>query len=284
VIFIYVFYLDVFLGQNFLMNLILLSLTDLFCRSTVRLRLLRRCAAALLGAVGEAAVFLLVSGRGSLAAEKVLGGLPRQGLFVAAGVFGLVPGMVLLAFGGAADARGRNFWRRVTFGWLSAVLLYGVVSAVYNLTGIRTLTVYTAILSFFAARFFVRRLAGSVHSLRRQFSLTLCWHGRSVCCQGLYDSGCLLTMPLSGEPVHIIAPQLLGELLGEERSSPQTIPYHALGTDGGEIAVYRLDQIRIQKQRETKILEQPWVGCAQASLLRGKPYQVILHAGVIDNE
>jgi hypothetical protein len=269
VIFIYVFYLDVFLGQNFLMNLIVLSLTDLFCRSTVRLRLPRMCAAALLGAAGEAACFLLLRGRGR---------------FIAVGVFLLVPCMLLLAFGPADGVCGRMFWRRLALGWLSVVLLYGVVSAVYSLTGIRTLTVYTVILAFFAARFFVNTLRASVHGLRRQFPLTLCRNGRTVRCLGLYDSGNLLTMPLSGEPVHIIAPQLLGKLLGEESGSPQTIPFHALGTEGGQIAVYRLDQIRIQKQKETKILEQPWVGRAQESLLRGKPYQVILHAGVIDNE
>jgi sigma-E processing peptidase SpoIIGA len=265
VIFIYIFYLDVFFGQNFLMNLIILSLTNLFCKSTVRLLLFRRCAAALCGAACEAVLFLV---------------LPYRLLFVAAGAFFTVPLMILLAFGFGG---GRSFGQRLAISWLSTVLLNGVVSAVYGLTGIRTLPVYVAVLSFFPARFFVRMLAGSVKRQRRLFSLTLCGNGKSVRCMGLYDSGCLLTMPLSGEPVHIIAPQLLQKLFGEESGRMQTIPYRALGTDSGQIAVCRLDQMRIQQKKGTKILEHPWVGSAQEALLRDKPYQVILHAGVIDN-
>jgi hypothetical protein len=42
--------------------------------------------------------------------------------------------------------------------------------------------------------------------------------------------------------------------------------------------------MKIQQKKTVKILEHPWVGSAQESLLRGKPYQVILHAGVVDNE
>jgi hypothetical protein len=248
------------------MNLIVLSLTGMFCRSEVRFRRLRMCVSSMLGAASEAVFFLV---------------LPGRLFFVAAGVFLLMPVMVLISFGFVG---GRVFLRRLSLGWLSAVLLYGAVSAVYSLTGIRILTVYVAILAFFAARFFVRTLAASVHSLQRQLPLTLCWHGRSVRCLGLYDSGNLLCMPQSGEPVHIIAPQTLRRLLGEESGTPQTISYHALGTDCGQICVYRLDQMKIQQQKGTKIVEQPWVGRAQESLLHGKPYQVILHAGVVDNE
>jgi hypothetical protein len=100
---------------------------------------------------------------------------------------------------------------------------------------------------------------------------------------GLYDSGNLLAMPQSGEPVHIVAPQTLTELFGEEPKPLQTIPYRALGTDEGQIGVCRLDQMKIQQKKGTRILEHPWVGSAQESLLRGKTYRVILHAGVVEN-
>jgi hypothetical protein len=249
--------------------------------------------------------------------------LPGRLWFVLAGAFVLVPVMVAVAFG----FRGwRAFLRRLSLGLLSAVLLEGAVSAVCSLTGLRTLPVYAAVLAFMVARVLARSLVASARSLRRQFALTLCHRGRSVRCFGLYDSGNLLVMPHSGEPVHIIAPQVLRQLLGDgeivcgervlvdgERvcggrvsgdgqsecggwpmgdgqeqdgvlGETRTIGYRALGTDIGQIRVFRIDRMEIQQKTGTKILEHPWVGCAQESLLRGKPYQVILHAGVVDNE
>lgn len=264
-IFIYVFYIDVFLEQNFLMNLIVLSLTCVFCKSAVKYLKLRMTAAAFLGAVLSLLCYLV---------------LPWYAGAVAALAFLVIPLMLLLAFGFGGV---RMFVIRTGVSWLSIILLNGVVTAVYNLTGVRSLHVYIGVLVLFAARILVRMLLSSVRMQKRQMQLTLTYHGRSVTCMGLYDSGNLLKIPDSGEPVHIIHPVLLEHVLHGEEPEFQMIPYHALGTSEGTIYVCRLDRLRLDDADNPKIMDNPWVGRAQPGLLRGKPYQVILNSDVVDN-
>ena len=82
-IFIYVFYIDIFLKQNFLMNFLVLSLTCVFCKSAVCHRNLRMLAAAVSG-TGLEAFGLMV--------------LPYA-ISVLCTAIGIVPLMVFLAFG-----------------------------------------------------------------------------------------------------------------------------------------------------------------------------------------
>lgn len=265
-IFIYVFYIDVFLQQNFLMYLIVLSLTNIFCKSPVRRRRLRMLFSALLGAVLSAALLL---------------GLPSYGGAIFGMAFFVVPMMLLLNFG---FVNIRQFMLRIAVSWLAVIIVNGVVSAFYNLTGIRSLYIYVGILVLLVSRLLVASLMTSVDGQRRRMQVVLRDHGRSVSCMGLYDSGNLLQMPLSGEPVHIIDPALLQNLWGNDSSKVgQVITYHALGTDRGQISVYCLDEMEVRSEKEKKIYPHPWVGRAEDTLLRGKSYQVILNAGVVDN-
>lgn len=264
-IFIYVFYIDVFLEQNFLMNLIVLSLTCVFCKSAVKYLKLRMAAAALLGAALSLLCYLV---------------LPWYAGAVAACAFIVIPLMLFLAFGFGGL---RLFVIRTGVSWLSIILLNGVVTAVYNLTGIRSLHVYVCVLVLFAARILVGMLLSSVRMQKRQMQLTLTYHGRSITCMGLYDSGNLLKIPDSGEPVHIIHPVLLEHVLHGEEPDFQMIPYHALGTSEGVIYVCRLDRLRLDDTDHPKVMDNPWVGRAQPGLLRGKSYQVILNSDVVDN-
>ncbi len=264
-IFIYVFYIDVFLEQNFLMNLIVLSLTCVFCKSAVKYLKLRMAAAALFGAALSLLSYLVI---------------PWYAGAVAACAFIVIPLMLFFAFGFGGL---RLFVIRTGVSWLSIILLNGVVTAVYNLTGVRSLHVYICVLVLFAARILVRMLLSSVRMQKRQMQLTLTYHGRSITCMGLYDSGNLLKIPDSGEPVHIIHPGLLEHVLHGEEPEFQVIPYHALGTSEGAIYVCRLDRLRLDDADHPKVMDDPWVGRAQPGLLRGKSYQVILNSDVVDN-
>lgn len=266
VICIYVFYIDVFLEQNFLMNLIVLSITHIFCKRYVRFLWLRMAAAALLGSILSLAFYLLVQGYA----------------FAVSGIaFFVVPLMLFLAFGRCPP---KLFILQTGASWLSIVLLNGVVTAVYNLTGIQSLYIYVCVLVLFITRVLVRMLVSSVNQQKNQMQVTLTYHGRSVTCMGLYDSGNMLCMPGEREAVHIISPAVLKQVLKEDEPEFQFIPFHALGTREGWIYVCRLDALCIEDERCRKVIKSPWVGRAEDGLLYGKSYQVILNSAVVDNE
>jgi hypothetical protein len=285
VIFIYVFYLDVFLVQNFLMNLIILSLIDLLLgRVSGHRRTLKRCLAAFFGAAATAAFFL---------------GLKSRIAFVMAGALVTVPLMVLLAFGIGGGEFGL-FFRRIMLGWSSCVVLEGAAEAVYAISGIRAWKTYALGVSYFLARRFLLMLRSSVSVGKREFNVTLYSGEKSVTCPGLYDSGCLITMPITGEPVSIASSSLIHELLGQESGTEEegkgagaegiggaetcNIPYSALGTDCGTLTVYRLERMEIQTKKGVKVIVKPWIGRAQETLFCGRSYRVILNAGVMENE
>lgn len=194
--------------------------------------------------------------------------------------FFVVPLMLFFAFGHCGI---RQFMMQTGVSWLSIVLLNGVVTAVYNLTGIQSLHIYVCVLALLITRILVCMLLASFGMQKRQMQITLTYHGRSVTCMGLYDSGNLLCIPESKEPVHIINPAVLHQVLKEEEPEFQLIPFHALGTEEGWIYVCRLDELSIEDERCRKIMESPWFGRAEDGLLYGKSYQVILNSAVVDN-
>lgn len=223
-------------------------------------------AASMLGAIFSALLLLCV---------------PFYAVSICGMAFLVVPLMLLLSFGYDGF---RQLFFKIAVSWLSIVILNGVVTAVYNLTGLESLQIYICILALLAARIMVKAFLVSVGKQQNQMELTIENDGKRVCCMGLYDSGNLLQIPQSGEPVHIISPRLLKRLQGENAiEEGQTIPYHALGTAEGKICVYQLEQIQFKRAGEWKILEHPWVGKADEALLQGKSYQVILNAKTVDN-
>lgn len=206
--------------------------------------------------------------------------LPFYWADVCAMAFLVVPLMLFLSFG-------YNGWRqfvlKIGTSWLCIVILNGVATAVYNLTGVHSLYVYVCILVFLAARLMVAMLLTSVCKQQCQMEVILKNCGRTVCCMGLYDSGNRLQIPQSKEPVHIIAPPLLKSLLADgAQKKGYTIDYHALGTAKGQIRVFQLEQMQIKSTGKCKIYDHPWVGQADDALLQGKSYQVILNAKAVE--
>jgi hypothetical protein len=254
------------------MNLIVLSLIELLLgHGAGRHRAMKAAIAAFLGAAGSAVFFLTLNSRI---------------VFMAAGAFIVVPFMVIAAFGFGSGGFGLLL-RRIVLGWISCVVLEGAAEAAYNIIGIRAWKSYAVFVSYFVARRLLLTLRSSVVVGKREFMLTLYMGEKSVTCLGLYDSGCLLTLPVTGEPVNIASPAIIRELMCKAEKSDceqRLVPYSALGTDCGTLPVYRLDKIKIQRKKGEKILINPWVGQAQETLFGGKPYRVILNAGVIENE
>ena len=115
--------------------------------------------------------------------------------------------------------------------------------------------------------------------------VTLWGPGGCVSCMGLYDSGNLLKVPGSEEPIHIIAPALLHRLLGQEKAGcvrEESVAFRALGTGEGTLKVYRIGALEARQGKCCCRMEPAWVGCGDEVLMRGKSYQIILNAGVMD--
>lgn len=256
------FYIDLFMEQNFLMNLIVLSLTYIFCKNPVSMRYLRMVLAAFCGTVSL--TLLLVFG-------------PGYGWSMAGHAFVLVPAMIYVAYGWNGK---RSFIIRIGISWLSIVLLDGVAEALQNITGLRTIVFYASIAVLLVARVLTCFLIRAVGDLKRMFPVILYQGDKSVRCLGLYDTGNLLSMPNTGEMVHIVSGKLLARLGAEDTAGLQLIPYRALGTQEGWIRVVQLDKLEIHMGREQKIYRNVRCGVAEEVLFQGKSYQVILHSGV----
>ena len=245
------------------MNFLVLSLTCVFCKSAVCHRNLRMLAAAVSG-TGLEAFGLMV--------------LPYA-ISVLCTAIGIVPLMVFLAFG---RENKKQRMVRILSSWLSIVLLNGVATAVYNLTGLENLYLYTALATAGITYVLVKNLVVSVQRQKRQMSVVLYNKTVSVPCIGLLDSGNLLTMPLSGNPVHIADAALLQKLV-DEKTVQKEIEYRALGNPQGKLQVYCMDGMKVETE-PAKFCDwkQVWVGCAENGVLCNKPYQLILHASVAD--
>lgn len=83
--------------------------------------------------------------------------------------------------------------------------------------GTGNLYLYTALATAGITYVLVKNLVVSVQRQKRQMSVVLYNKTVSVPCIGLLDSGNLLTMPLSGNPVHIADAALLQKLVDEKR-------------------------------------------------------------------
>ena len=181
----------------------------------------------------------------------------------------VVPFMLLIAFG---RQNLRQFLVCIGTSWLSIVIVNGIATAVFNLTGIQNLYLYVAVVVVGTARLLVKAVITSVSQQKRYMQITLTDHGRSVSCTGLYDSGNLLQIPESAEPVHIVDPGVLKRLLRDwDRTSE------------GWIRVYRMERMQIEQGNQKWTVQSPWMGCADAGLMKGKSYQVILNSVIVDN-
>lgn len=259
-IFIYVFYVDLFVEQTFLMNLIVLSLTYVFCNMEGEKRYIWRMVAALTGAVASAGILVKFS----------------YPFFVLLSAIFLIPLMIRIAFG---RQKLHQMIRQTALSWLAVVILNGVAAAVEQWSGIKSLTIYVGIFVLIISGVLVRMLLKSLRGLSGRMRVEVSHHGKSASCLGLYDSGNHLQMPDTGEAVHIASPELLKKL-GVSEIPDRVIPFRALGTEEGRIRVTRMEQMCVFSGKKSVCCKGVWMGCAEDNLLKNMDYQIILNASV----
>lgn len=252
--------MDLFIEQNFLMNLIVLSLTHTFSGSNEKKHYIRRIASAVFGAVMSAVIVVCFNYMAFVVMTAIL----------------LVPSMILIAFGWGNL---RKFLSRIALSWLSMILLGGIASALSQLTGMQVRSIYVGVLSLMIARMLVATWIASLRRQEQQLQVSLVHNGTTATCVGLYDSGNRLCMPQSGEPVHIISHGMLMKL-GVDEQEKMEIPFRALGTDQGQIQVIRIEKMYLKSGKKSRCCEDVWMGCAGIELLKCTDYQVIVNSAV----
>lgn len=258
--YIYAFYIDVFIEQNFLMNLLVLSMTSELSKSAVRHKYLRMVISSGIGALLAAILLLLRAYWLSVFLTAVI----------------VVPLMLFLAFGRCSK---KQFVLRILISWFGILLLNGIVTAFSNFTGIRGMTWYVAAVTIVIGHALVKVWLCNVRQQRNLYEVKLKNDGKEVCCVGLYDSGNRLQMPVSGEPVHIVSMKIF-EQLKKKESRITEIPFQALGTTEGRISATEIESMELLHNQAGSTYKNVWVGCADAALLQGKSYQVILHSSI----
>lgn len=261
VIGIYEVYIDVFLVQNVLMDLQLLILTMLLLKEKIVLP--RLLAASLAGGAG--AVTILLSGIGFsityvffvLAMNTVMllicvrrpikGGLAFQKL-----VMGIIylHGMVF-AYGKLMECAGRLVGER-----MAQIIVTGVI---------------VGIVVFMLA---YRRLVESRHI----YEVTLTEEGENVVCRALFDTGNLLTDPVSGKPVSVVEEtDIMKRWLEQYPQKYKIIPYQSVGKAHGILEGIVVDELVIQKEQEQVVKRGAVVAFYKGKLSKDGDFQMILN-------
>ncbi len=163
-------------------------------------------------------------------------------IYLAMALTVILPLMTLLAFG-KSDAA--VFRKRYAGCFASAILLGGLVTAMENIAGIAQIPFLSALIAFLLAERWIRLLMQ-----RRQVQCLLypviLRHGDGdVQINGLLDTGNLLRDPCSGRPVHLVRMSILESCGITETDFLGLVPYQALGSNDGLLAIYRAGELII---------------------------------------
>ena len=264
-----VVYLDsVFVLNSAMDYLVFLAAASL---AGVPLRRKRYIAAALLGGIYAAAVFL-----------PGLGGLASLSAKAAAGIL-----LGLIAFGGE-----ERLWRLLLLAFVVACALAGSVLGLSMFAGVHIpmeggifytdIDAMTLLLASAGAYFVFRVVfrAAARHGLQGEMmNIILCIDGRKRTLTALWDSGNSLCDPLDGRPVLVLAPGIVEDLLPQNAGRlltgaalekpaelletllnaaptlrPRLLPYRSVGTAGGMLLAVRCDWAEIHGRRYEKLL------------------------------
>lgn len=261
VIGIYEIYIDVFLVQNVLMDMQLLLLTLLLLKE--KIIFIRLLAASLAGGVG--AVLILVSGMGFGAAYILLVLALDAGMLLVCLQQPIKRGITLqkLAMGiiylhGMVFAYGKllECADRLVGNWLAQIMVTAVI----------------AVIVFFMLA--CRRLAES----RCIYEVTLVEGEENVVYKALFDTGNLLTDPVSGKPVSVVEEtDLTKRWLERYPQKYKIIPYQSVGKAHGVLEGIVVDELVIQKEREQVVKKGAVVALYKGKLSKDGAFQMILN-------
>ncbi len=252
----YEIYIDQFFAEQFLVGILLLSVTGMLCSMPSRWQ--RLAAGALLGAGCMTAFVCLrmpwlypMSLPVAAAAALWRRPLKKEWRHNRNGTLCLLA--VTVCFGGAAEAVCSLFPLPMTAVCaLAAAAAYGLMRHFKRQSQKRTSTAEV-----------ILRKGENTLALR-----------------GIFDTGNQLTEPLTGRPVSIAETAGLTELLGEGWEEQQGfcfVPYHSLGEADGWMRAAVFDEMEVSMQHGSRVVERPLIALYDGNLSRKENCQIILH-------
>lgn len=261
---IYAFYVDVFWLNCFLMNYAVLLLAGHAQKLQGKKLWLKSALASLAGSVGSVIVLLLM--------HSYL-------LFQMINILIIIPVMVRIAF---HSGKWQEWIKRILLCYGITVLLGGITTALDYGTGIPKIPFMGGLVGVLLGELLLRYLYGMIRLQRHLFPLEILLGEKKETCTGLLDTGNLLRVPGSGEPVHIVSDAIIKSLGLTTCDAAGIVGYQALGTSDGMLFIYRVDGIReLTEPTAEKIQSQPApavIAGADEKMFARKSYQVILHS------
>lgn len=270
----YEFYLDVYFLENFIVNVLILHLTEELLKE--RISWARMCFAAASGAAASCAAVLL-----PLYKNPALSGAAAC----------ILPAMALSAAGGRKIAR--------IFCPVCAIAL--LLGGVWQILRVRFgMPFYLAApAGYLSVKYlwkFWRRLRGRTQYI---YDVTLQKDGKKACLRGLLDSGNRLVQPVTAKPVHIIEFEQIRKLLNDREQSELLswlrleaeaegsgkftyIPYRSIGDNAGVLPAVTLDGICIRHGKTAWSTKEPLVAVSRQAVSSRGEYQMILHPSILE--
>jgi len=250
--------------QNFCMDYLALAGVNCFLKRRKRLR--RLLAVSMLASVGSLLIHIYISNTGF-----------RTILLH----FGLNTGMTMVAFGWKDK---RFFLENWLFIYLAILFLGGIMEWEASLGIPAPFFWVKAIVAAFVLTGVTIYFMQKKDFMGRILKVDVIHHGRTWELNGYWDSGNLLQDPYNGKPVNILQAKLAGQIFSEPGDYRRLIPYCSLGNANGLLSVYNAEKMYIYRGEERLIVEPAVFGIAEAGLLEGKEYDVILQASMIDEK
>lgn len=260
-VYIYVFYVDVFFLQNLIMNGMILLLMvymegGFFSKSWKKI--------------------LLVSSGMTIAEVIFLLFTRNYIVYCIVSFLVALPVMILWCFGHSSLV---VFIKRYLLAFFETFLLGGIVMGIVNLTGWQESYVWLGIAGGGIGLELSRIVFARWKKTKCIYSVGLSMGKRKIWVKGLYDSGNRLTTEQGKEPIHIVDREILN-VLGITEETPFFYQmFSSLGNKQGMVKVYEIDEMVIQA-KEPKIFEHVRMAEEAQGILREKEYQVILNAAI----
>lgn len=262
---IYEVYIDLYLIENAVMDAQLLLLALLLLKE--RIVPWRLFAASLAGGTGAVVIFL--SG-------------VRFGLWYIVPVILLDALMLMICM--------KGIWRRadrVQRIALGIIYLHGMAFAHTRLMecagriwgGLAAHLVSSAVIAGIAAAIvYCRRIKRQ----QRIYDVRLTENGEDVELRALFDTGNLLTDPISGKPVSVIEEsEAVRQWIAKYPQKYKAIPYQSIGNEHGILEGIVVDELRIWAGEEQVIKKETIVALYQGKLSKDGAFQMILNHSLI---
>lgn len=255
---IYVFYADVFLLTNLLLNLCVFIFTTKIRKIHKKHGLWRMVGASTFGAV---------LALGAICLTKAYMG------YVVLTHFVILPFAQLLAFG---KRKLPLWWRDYLCSYVVTVLLGGINEAFKNVLGMHTIPWLLWLASVLLGGSMVQGVLKEKRIRKTLYPVTLKLGDSYYSCMGLIDTGNRLRMPKYQKGINLVNERILEAFKKEALDKKGEVGYESLGMSQGKIMVYQIKWLCVGEAKEEKYIEHALIALAPCSLFEGKEYDVIL--------